>query len=202
MNNINQKLDNLYKIHETKKTLNNINLLQEFLISLTKMIPIKRFEIFKDEMSIEVSPEKLKTVLTFLKLYTNAQFQLLTYITAVDYPEKDNRFLVVYDLLSLQYSIRLRVKTSIYELNSIESMTSLFPVANWLEREVWDMFGIHFSKHPDLRRILTDYGFHGHPLRKDFPVSGFYEIRYDDYKKRIVYEKLQLNQSYRIKSNS
>jgi len=201
MNNINQKLDNLYKIHETKKTLNNINLLQEFLISLTKMIPIKRFEIFKDEMSIEVSPEKLKTVLTFLKLYTNAQFQLLTYITAVDYPEKDNRFLVVYDLLSLQYSIRLRVKTSIYELNSIESMTSLFPVANWLEREVWDMFGIHFSKHPDLRRILTDYGFHGHPLRKDFPVSGFYEIRYDDYKKRIVYEKIQLNQSYRLKNN-
>lgn len=202
MNNINQKLDNLYKVYETKKTLNNINLLQEFLISLTKMIPIKRFEIFKDEMSIEVAPEKIKTVLTFLKLYTNAQFQLLTYITAVDYPEKDNRFLVVYDLLSLQYSIRLRVKTSIYELNSLESMTSLFPVANWFEREVWDMFGIHFSKHPDLRRILTDYGFHGHPLRKDFPVSGFYEIRYDDYKKRIVYEKLQLNQSYRLKNNS
>ena len=201
MNNINLKLDNLFKLYESNKLLPNITLFQTFLITLTKMIPIKRFEIFKDEIIIEITPMHIKKILTFLQLYTHSQFKLLTYITAVDYPEKNNRFTVIYDLLSLQFAIRLRIKILTSELQTIDSITSIFSAANWYEREVWDMFGIHFAKHPDLRRILTDYGFHGHPLRKDFPVTGFYEIRYDDYKKRIVYEQLQLNQSYRLKNN-
>jgi NADH dehydrogenase (ubiquinone) Fe-S protein 3 len=122
---------------------------------------------------------------------------MLIDVTAVDYPSRAHRFELVYQLLSIQYNARIRVKTTIDELTAVESVTPLFSAANWFERETWDMFGICFLHHPDLRRILTDYGFEGHPLRKDFPVSGYIEFRYDDSKKRVISEPLELSQEFR-----
>ena len=122
---------------------------------------------------------------------------MLIDITAVDYPLRSSRFEVVYQLLSIHYNARIRVKTNVDELTPIESVSSLFPSANWFERETWDMFGICFLNHPDLRRIFTDYGFEGHPLRKDFPVSGYVEFRYDDSKKRVISEPVELAQEFR-----
>jgi len=122
---------------------------------------------------------------------------VLTAITGTDYPERIDRFEVSYELLSLKFNNRLRVKTSINEVGSLESITKVYNSANWWEREVWDMFGIFFSNHPDLRRILTDYGFEGYPLRKDFPLSGYVEVRYDDTVKRVVCEPLELAQEFR-----
>jgi NADH/F420H2 dehydrogenase subunit C len=118
-------------------------------------------------------------------------------ITAVDYPTKTERFEVVYNLLSLQYNTRVRIKTQVSELTPLESLVPLYNSASWWERETWDMFGIFFSNHPDLRRILTDYGFEGHPLRKDFPLSGYVEVRYDDSEKRVLTEALELTQDFR-----
>ena len=118
-------------------------------------------------------------------------------ITAVDYPDRENRFTVVYNLLSVDLNSRIRLKTEVDGLTSIESVTALYPCAAWWEREVWDMFGIFFTNHPDLRRILTDYGFQGHPLRKDFPVTGYTEVRYDETEKRVIYEPLELSQEFR-----
>ncbi len=115
----------------------------------------------------------------------------------MDYPTRPNRFEVVYHLLSLRYNSRLRVKTYCDELTAVPSVTSIFPAANWFEREAYDMFGIIFTGHPDLRRILTDYGFEGYPLRKDFPLTGYVEVRYDDEKKRVVAEPLELTQQFR-----
>lgn len=134
---------------------------------------------------------------TFLKNHTNAQFKMLIDVTAVDYPSRSHRFEVVYQLLSVQYNARLRVKTTVDELTPVHSITPLFASANWFERETWDMFGICFLHHPDLRRILTDYGFEGHPLRKDFPVSGYVEFRYDESKKRVISEPVELAQEFR-----
>jgi len=118
-------------------------------------------------------------------------------ITAVDFPEKDKRFEVVYNLLSYKYASRIRVKTYAGEADAIPSATSVFRGADWYERETWDLYGVYFSDHPDLRRILTDYGFEGHPLRKDFPLTGYTEVRYDEERKRVVYEPLQLTQAFR-----
>jgi NADH/F420H2 dehydrogenase subunit C len=119
-------------------------------------------------------------------------------ISGVDFLNKKYRFSVVYDLLSLTFNSRIRVKVFLNESSSVDSIVSVFINANWWEREVWDMYGIYFDKHPDLRRILTDYGFEGHPMRKDFPLSGFVELRYDEMKKRIVVEPLQLTQDFRL----
>jgi NADH/F420H2 dehydrogenase subunit C len=127
----------------------------------------------------------------------NCQYKVLTAITGTDYPERIDRFEVSYELLSLKFNNRLRVKTSINEVGSLESITKVYSSANWWEREIWDMFGIFFSNHPDLRRILTDYGFEGYPLRKDFPLSGYVEVRYDDTVKRVVCEPLELAQEFR-----
>jgi NADH/F420H2 dehydrogenase subunit C len=118
-------------------------------------------------------------------------------ITAVDYPSKDKRFDVVYNLLSLQYNTRLRVKTEVNELTPVDSLVPIYNSASWWERETWDMFGIFFASHPDLRRILTDYGFEGHPLRKDFPLTGYVEVRYDDSEKRVLTEQVELTQDFR-----
>ena len=172
---------------------------QSFVHVLTSMVPkwLEEIQVIRDEIICIVPSWALLPFLTFLKNHTNTQFKMLIDITAVDYPSRSSRFEVVYQLLSIHYNARIRVKTNVDELTPIESVSSLFPSANWFERETWDMFGICFLNHPDLRRILTDYGFEGHPLRKDFPVSGYVEFRYHDSKKRVISEPVELAQEFR-----
>ena len=143
--------------------------------------------VFND-LTIVVPSRYIYKVLSFLKNDLNSQFEILTDMTAVDYSENDKRFEVVYMLLSLKYNTRIRVKTHVNEMTSLDSVSSLYSSANWVEREAWDMFGIFFKNHPDLRRLLTDYGFDGHPLRKDFPLNGYTAVRYDDTLKIVLYE--------------
>ncbi|KAL7992336.1 hypothetical protein Chor_016592 [Crotalus horridus] len=150
-----------------------------------------------NELEILIHPDGILPVIAFLKDHTNAQFRNIVDLTAVDIPSRQYRFEIVYNFLSLHYNSRIRVKTYTDELTPIESLVSLFEGANWYEREVWDMFGVFFANHPDLRRILTDYGFEGHPFRKDFPLSGYVEVRYDDEVKRVVAEPLELAQEFR-----
>ena len=158
---------------------------------------IQQFSVWKDEVTIYIPPSGVLPVFTFLKHHTAAEFTMVADITAVDYPTKDQRFEVVYNLLSVRHSSRIRVKTYADEATPVPSITSLYDGANWYEREVYDLFGVFFVGHPDLRRIMTDYGFDGHPLRKDFPLTGYTEIRYDEEKKRIVVEPLELTQAFR-----
>ena len=132
-----------------------------------------------------------------MKINNVCKFRTLIDITAIDYPEQEERFCLVYHYLSMQQNIRIRLKSSIKEGQIVPSITKLFPAANWFEREVFDMYGILFSNHPDMRRILTDYGFQGHPLRKDFPTTGYLELRYDQERKKVVYEPVKLTQEYR-----
>ena len=136
-------------------------------------------------------------MLTFLRDTSTCQYKLVMDVCGVDYPSREKRFDVVYVLLSLHTNSRLRVVTQVDETTPIQSATSVYNAACWMEREVWDMFGVYFDGHPDLRRILTDYGFEGHPLRKDFPLSGYTEVRYDDTEKRVIYEKLEMTQEFR-----
>lgn len=149
------------------------------------------------ELMVEVRSEHLLKVMTFLRNDQQCLFKMLVDICGVDYPERLQRFEVVYNLLSLRHNQRIRVKTATDEETPVPSITGLFSTANWFEREAWDLYGILFSDHPDLRRILTDYGFEGHPLRKDFPLTGFVELRYDDEQKRVVYEPVSLTQEFR-----
>ncbi|CAL1270219.1 unnamed protein product [Larinioides sclopetarius] len=144
-----------------------------------------------------ISPDGVIPVLTFLKDHHLAQFESLVDIAGVDVPTREYRFEIVYNLLSLRYNARIRVKTYTDELTPIDSACDVYKAANWYEREIWDMFGVYFANHPDLRRILTDYGFEGHPFRKDFPLSGYVEVRYDDEVKRVVVEPLELAQEFR-----
>jgi NADH/F420H2 dehydrogenase subunit C len=146
---------------------------------------------------IYISPDGVLPVFSFLKYHTAAEFTQVSDITAVDYPTRDQRFEVVYNLLSVRHNSRIRVKTYADEASPVPSITGLYDGANWYEREVYDMFGVFFIGHPDLRRIMTDYGFDGHPLRKDFPLTGYTELRYDEEKKRIVVEPLELTQAFR-----
>lgn len=150
-----------------------------------------------DELELLIAPDGVLPVMQFLKDHHNAQFASLADITALDVPSRQYRFEVVYNLLSLRYQARLRVKTYTDELTPIDSIFEVYRAANWYEREVWDMYGVFFANHPDLRRILTDYGFQGHPLRKDFPLTGYVEVRYDDEQKRVVVEPLELTQEFR-----
>ena len=136
-------------------------------------------------------------VVKVLKENEKLKFNQLIDLTAVDYPNKKNRFEMVYILLSVEFNFRIIIKFFINENESVDSITNLFPAANWYEREVWDLFGIAFNNHPDLRRLLTDYGFIGHPLRKDFPLSGNVEVKYDVNEKKVVYEPVKLTQSFR-----
>ncbi|EEA25345.1 putative NADH-ubiquinone oxidoreductase 30.4 kDa subunit, mitochondrial [Talaromyces marneffei ATCC 18224] len=158
---------------------------------------VQQFSVWKDELTVYVPPSGLIPVMTFLKYHTAAEYTQISDITAVDYPTRDQRFEVVYNMLSVRHNSRIRVKTYCDEAQPVPSVTSLFDGALWYEREVYDMFGVFFTGHPDLRRMLTDYGFDGHPLRKDFPLTGYTEIRYDEEKKRIVYEPLELTQAFR-----
>lgn len=154
-------------------------------------------DLARDELTLEVVPSSLVGLIEFLKADQNCRFSTLVDVTAVDYPSRDKRFTVVYHLLSMYQNQRLRLCAAIREEEVMPSITSVHPSANWFEREVFDMYGILFSGHPDLRRILTDYGFRGFPLRKDFPTTGYTEVRYDEVQKRVVYEPVSLVQEYR-----
>lgn len=150
-----------------------------------------------DELELMIAPLGILPVINFLYSHQNAQYVSFCDVTALDVPSRIYRFEVVYNLLSIRYNSRIRVKTYTDELTPIDSIFELFPGADFLEREIWDLFGVFFKGHPDLRRILTDYGFEGHPLRKDFPCFGYVELRYDDERKRIVYEPVEFTQEYR-----
>ena len=154
-------------------------------------------EIEFDELMVRARPELIVKVLTFLRDDVNCRFQQLMDVCGVDYPEREKRFEVVYNLLSLTHNMRVRVKVETDEETPVPSVSGVFSSATWWEREAWDLFGIYFSEHPDLRRIMTDYGFDGHPLRKDFPLTGYVEVRYDDEQKRVVYEPVKLTQEFR-----
>ncbi len=149
------------------------------------------------ELTVRIQRPTVARVLTFLRDDTNCQCKCLMDVCGVDYPERDERFEVVYNLLSLKHNLRIRVKLSSDEESPVPSVSSIFSAAGWWEREAWDLYGIYFSDHPDLRRILTDYGFEGHPLRKDFPLTGHVEMRYDEVQKRVVYEPVSLPQDFR-----
>ncbi|KAG9126914.1 histone deacetylase [Ceratobasidium sp. 392] len=158
---------------------------------------VQQYSVLKDELTLYTAPSGVVPLLTFLRDHTQCQFKAAMDITAVDFPTRDQRFEVVYNLLSVRHNARIRVKTYADETTAVPSAAGIFRGADWYEREVWDMFGVFFKDHPDLRRILTDYGFEGHPMRKDFPLTGYTEVRYDEEKKRVVYEPLQLSQAFR-----
>ena len=170
--------------------------LNDFLLSKCSEHIISS-EIENDQLSVLIVSSSIEQVTSILKNNNVCQFRTLIDITAVDFPSEEERFVVVYHYLSMQQNIRIRVKSAIKEGQIIPSITNIFPSANWFEREVFDMYGILFSNHPDMRRILTDYGFQGHPLRKDFPTTGYLELRYDQEKKKVVYEPVKLTQEYR-----
>ena len=151
----------------------------------------------RGELSLTVHRDNIVEVLKFLREDVNTQFKLVMDICGVDYPESEERFCVVYNLLSLPHNLRLRIKVWTSEAVPVPSVTSVYSAANWWEREAWDLYGIYFTNHPDFRRILTDYGFEGHPLRKDFPLTGYVELRYDDEQKRVAYEPVKLTQDFR-----
>ena len=169
----------------------------EKLINSELSSKIQSSSIENDELLIEVNEKDLLVVVQFLKSNENFKFKQLIDIAGVDYPENEKRFELVYLFLSHENNLRMKLLIR-SELNqSISSLTKIFPSANWMEREVFDMYGIKFKNHPDLRRILTDYGFKGYPLRKDFPLTGFNEVRYSEKDKKVVYEPVKLEQNYR-----
>ncbi len=153
--------------------------------------------IVRDELTVTVRSDQIVSVLRTLRDDAECKYTQLTDITGVDWPERSQRFDVVYHLLSMEMNQRIRVKAATDAQTSVPSVVEVFPAAGWYEREVFDMYGVTFSDHPDLRRILTDYGFSGFPLRKEFPLTGFVEVRYDDEQKRVVYEPVKLAQEFR-----
>ena len=153
--------------------------------------------VIHGELMLDARRESIVRVMTFLRDDSNCQFKVLVDVCGVDYPSRPERFEVVYNLLSLRHNQRVRVKVTAGEDTPVPSVTGVFSSAGWYERETWDLYGIFFSDHPDLRRLLTDYGFEGHPLRKDFPLTGYVEVRYDDEQKRVVYEPVKLTQEFR-----
>ncbi len=174
---------------------------QEFYVRVTDLLKdaCTACEFTLGEFAVTLaSKDQLVRCVTFLRDHHDCLFSQLIDITAVDYPEREKRFEMVYHFLSMDYNKRLRMKVSVSDGESVPSITSVFEAANWYEREVFDLFGITFSGHPDLRRILTDYNFEGHPLRKDFPLTGYYEVRYDDIAQKVVYEPVILPQAFRV----
>ncbi|MEO0702371.1 MAG: NADH-quinone oxidoreductase subunit C [Pseudomonadota bacterium] len=177
--------------------------MSEALTELGQHIEAKRpdcvvsWDIAQGELTMKIAPSSLASFVEFLKVDRNCQFSTLVDITAVDHPEREARFDVVYHFLSMYRNHRIRLKLAVREEDMVGSIVEVHPSANWFEREVFDMFGILFTGHPDLRRILTDYGFRGYPLRKDFPTTGYTEVRYDEAQKRVVYEPVNLVQEYR-----
>ena len=175
----------------------------ESLINLEKKInselstKINSSKIKHNHLYLNIDANDLLDIMLFLKTNKNTMFRQLIDITAVDYPQNEKRFKLVYLLLSHEFNQRIHLDYNINEKEIVNSITSVFPSANWMEREVFDMYGINFKNHPDLRRILTDYGFEGHPLRKDFPMTGHNEVRYDEETKKVIYEPVKLEQNYR-----
>ena len=169
----------------------------EKLINSELSSKIHNTSINNEELLIEISENDLVDVIQFLKLNENCKFKQLIDIVGVDYPENDKRFELIYLFLSHENNIRIKLLIKFDVNQTINSITKIFPSANWMEREVFDMYGIKFKNHPDLRRILTDYGFKGHPLRKDFPLTGFNEVRYSEKDKKVIYEPVKLEQNYR-----
>jgi len=158
---------------------------------------VKKSEINFEQLFIYVDVEDVVSTILFLKTNEKCKFKQLIDITAVDYPQKEKRFKIVYLLLSHEKNLRIVINAHINEKVVVPSITKIFPSANWMEREVFDMYGISFKDHPDLRRILTDYGFEGYPLRKDFPLTGHTEVRYSEAKKKVISEEVKLDQEYR-----
>ncbi|MEK9901566.1 MAG: NADH-quinone oxidoreductase subunit C [Rhodospirillaceae bacterium] len=154
-------------------------------------------EVAFGELAVTVRPASIVRVLSFLRDDSTCLFKVLVDLSGADYPEREARFEVIYSLLSMSQNQRVRVKLSVGEDDPVPSATGVYSAAGWCERETWDMFGIYFSDHPDLRRILTDYGFEGHPMRKDFPLTGRVEVRYDETQKRVVYDPVKLTQDFR-----
>jgi NADH/F420H2 dehydrogenase subunit C len=173
--------------------------LVQFGQHLQRIVPqfIKQVTLWKDELAVHTKSEFLVPLAEFLKKDEQMKFQQLVELTATDYPADPDRFHLNYMLLSHQFRIRLQIRLAVPDLTPVPSLTGIYPSANWPEREVYDMYGITFTSHPDLRRILTDYGFEGHPLRKDFPLSGFTQVRWDGEKKRVVEEPVKLTQEFR-----
>jgi NADH-quinone oxidoreductase subunit C len=170
--------------------------LNEFLLSNCSEDIISSV-IEYNHLTITIVFSSLEKITSLMKINNVCQFRTLIDITAIDYPEQEERFCLVYHYLSMQQNIRIRIKSFVKDEQIVPSITNLFPSANWFEREVFDMYGILFSNHPDMRRILTDYGFQGHPLRKDFPLTGFDEVSYETESRRVVYNKVKLTQDYR-----
>ena len=160
--------------------------------NIFKILPIVRFELYNKESSFLVKTNMIKEILTIFKNHFNYQYKILTCISGVDYPENLYRFQVVYELLSIKYNSRIRLKVIIDELTPVNTVENIYAAATWWECEIWDMFGIFFINQFNLTRLLTDYGFQGYPLRKDFPLTGFIEARFNCPKNRVVYENLEL----------
>jgi NADH-quinone oxidoreductase subunit C len=154
-------------------------------------------EISHGQLIVRVEREAIVRAMIFLRDDPACQFEVMIDLCGVDYPDRPERFEVVYNLLSLKHNHRVRIKVSTDEENPVPSITGIYSAAGWFEREAWDLFGIYFADNPDLRRLLTDYGFEGHPLRKDFPLTGYVEVRYDEDQKRVVYEPVKLKQEFR-----
>jgi NADH/F420H2 dehydrogenase subunit C len=187
----NKKTDKKNKLYKRR--------LDEHVTSLTQLLPLKKTIVsYKNtEILYIVSGKYLFFVISFLQNFSLSQYTVLTCITGVDYLERSNRFEITYHLLSVKFNHRIAVRIFVNEVTPVPSIVLLYSSANWWERELWDMFGIYVSNHPDLRRILTDYGFEGFPLRKDFPLTGFIEVRFDNVSKRVICEPLELTQEYR-----
>ena len=176
--------------------LKNLQILERFINSELSS-KIKNSIIENDELLIEINFQDLIEVVQFLKSNEKCKFRQLIDIAGVDYPDEEKRFQLVYLFLSHENNSRIKILLKFESDQTIISLTKIFPSANWMEREVFDMYGIKFKNHPDLRRILTDYGFKGHPLRKDFPLTGFNEVRYSEKEKKVIYEPVKLEQNYR-----
>lgn len=179
--------------------MSNLDALKEMgeNIASTLENEVKGYTVAFGELTLEVRADQIVKVLTFLRDDSQCKFVQLTDICGVDYPERTKRFDVVYHLLSMINNMRIRVKVRTDEETPVPSVVGVFPAAGWYERETWDMYGVMFNDHPDLRRLLTDYGFQGFPLRKDFPLTGYVELRYSEEEKRVVYEPVQLQQEFR-----
>ncbi|HLB06477.1 MAG TPA: NADH-quinone oxidoreductase subunit C [Alphaproteobacteria bacterium] len=173
-----------------------LNDLGDYLSGALANLGVKA-EVALGELMISAGPAALLRLLAFLRDDSQCTFKELVDLCGVDYPSREKRFEVVYNLLSLKHNQRIRVKVAVAEGETVPSATGLYSAAGWFEREAWDLYGIYFADHPDLRRLLTDYGFEGHPLRKDFPLTGFVEPRYDDEQKRVIYEPVKLTQEFR-----
>ncbi len=175
----------------------NINEL-ESAINSGLTTTIKKSEINFGQLFINIDIDDLISTILFLKTNNKCKFKQLIDITAVDYPQRPKRFKIIYLFLSHENNLRVIINIDIHDSENVPSITKIFPAANWMEREVFDMYGISFKDHPDLRRILTDYAFEGYPLRKDFPLTGHTEVRYSEEKKKVVYEPVKLDQAYRV----